>query len=146
MRVTSSRSSISRASSSTFRRITSSAWRTSGESGRARLQFAHHRDDGRERIAQFVREQSEKLILGGVRADQFLAQGHVARFVFHQIKHALDGLLRTLQAQQIHIYEARHAAEILERLFDQLKRRAEREHFFDRFRAARFSPHRKSLR
>ena len=84
--------------------MTSSACRVRGNPG-ARFQFAHHGDDRRERIAQFVREQGEKLILGRVRADQFLAQGHVARLVFHQIEHALDGLLRALQPKQIDVNE-----------------------------------------
>ena len=52
-----------------------------------------------------MREQSEKLVLGGIGADQFVAQNHVARFVFHQIENALNALLGALQTQQVHIDE-----------------------------------------
>ena len=88
---------------------------------RARFEFADHGDDGRERVAQLVREQGEKLVLGGVRADQFLAQSHVARLVFHQIKHALDALIRALEAQEVDVDEVRLAALVGERLLDELE-------------------------
>ena len=67
----------------------------------ARFQFADHRDDRRKRIAQFVREQGQKLIFGRVRRDQFLAQPHVARLVFHQEKHALHGLLESCRRSRL---------------------------------------------
>ena len=40
---------------------------------------------------------------------------------------------RALEPEQIHVHESRHAALIRERLLDQLKRRAEGQHFLDRF-------------
>ncbi len=98
----------------------------------ARFQLAHHRDHGGKRVAQFVREQCEKLIFGGVRANQFLPQSDVARLVFHEIKHALNGLFRALEPEQIHIHEPGHPVLIGEGLLDQLKGRAESEHFLDR--------------
>ena len=73
---------------------------------RARLEFADHRDDGRKRVAQLVREEREKLVLGGVRPDEFLAQSHVARLVFDEIEHALDALLGTLETQKVDVDEA----------------------------------------
>ena len=39
------------------------------------FQFGDHHDDRGERVAQFVGEQGEELVLGGVRADQFAAEG-----------------------------------------------------------------------
>ena len=132
MRVTSSRSSIRRASSSTLRRITASAWRTSGRPEPRASSSRDHGDDGRERVAQFVREQSEELILGRVRRDQFLAQAHIARLVFDEEKNALHVLFRILQAEQIHVHEIGRAGAIDERLLDELERRAEGEDFLDR--------------
>ena len=79
-------------------------------------------------------EQREKLILGRIRADELLAQRHVARLVFDEVEDALDGLLGCLQPEEIHIHEACHAAPVREGLLHELKRRPEREHLLDRFR------------
>ena len=80
-----------------------------------------------------MREQGEELVLRRVRADQFLAQGHVARFIFDEIKHALDGFLRSLQPQQVHVHETRHPIAIDKGMLDELIGRAERQHALDRF-------------
>ena len=59
----------------------------------ARFEFGDHRDDGRKRVAQLVREQGEELVLRRVRRDQLLPQPHVARLVFDEEKNALHVLL-----------------------------------------------------
>ena len=98
--------------------------------GRSRshgFQFSNHRDDGRQGVAQFVREQREKLIFRGVGVDELVAQSDVASFIFHEIEHALNRLVRGLQAQKGDVDEVNHAAFVLESLLDQLKWRSERE-------------------
>ena len=54
-------------------------------------------------------EQREELVFCCICADQFLAQRNVARLVFEEIKYALNGLVRTLQPEQVDIYKVRHA-------------------------------------
>src|ERR1700681_2258969 len=83
-------------------------------------------------------EEGEKLIFGGVRTDQFLTERDISGFIFHKIEDALNGLLRILQAKQINVHEASHAAEILEGLLNELKGNAECEHLFQRFRGSDF--------
>src|SRR6266705_1796969 len=71
-------------------------------------------------------------------ANQLLPLTDIARFIFHETKNTLNRLLRILQTQKTNIHEMRGAATILQRLFDQLKRRAEGKDFFDRLRGRDF--------
>jgi hypothetical protein len=79
-----------------------------------------------------VREQGEKLVFGRVRADQLLTQGDVPRFVFHEVEHALDGLSRALETEEVYVHKSGQAALIRKGLLHQLKGRSEREHLLDR--------------
>src|SRR6476660_1814052 len=90
MRVTSSRSSISRASSSTLRRTTSSASLTGSESGISASSSPTMAITGASGLRS-SRQEGQDLVLGGICANQLLTQCDVARLVFYQIKDALDG-------------------------------------------------------
>ena len=61
-----------------------------------------------------------------------MPQGDIARFIFYEIKDALDRFVRRLQAQERDVHEMRHAAFVLIRLLDELKRSAEGENAIDR--------------
>src|SRR5438105_7253666 len=78
-----------------------------------------------------MRKKREKLIFGGVRAQQFVAQGHIARFLLHEIEHALNVLARIEQAQKVDIAKTCCARAIAERFFDQLIGPTGREHILD---------------
>ena len=78
-------------------------------------------------------KQRKELIFGRICVNQFLAQCHVAGFVLEKIKHALNSLLRALQAKQADVHKMRDACFVLERLLDQLKRCSKGEDFLDRF-------------
>ena len=85
-----------------------------------------------------MRKQSQELVLRSVRRNQLLPLPDIVRFIFHEIKNALNRLLRILQTQEIDIHEVRGAVTILQRLFDQLKRRTEGKDFIDRLRRRDF--------
>ena len=72
-----------------------------------------------------MREKGEELIFGRISVDQLVPQSDVASFVFQEVKDALNGLIRSLEAQKCNVDEVSHAAFILKWLLDQLKRRAE---------------------
>jgi hypothetical protein len=122
-----------RASSSTLRRITSSAAADFRRIPGAGFQFPDHRDDWGEWIAQLVGKKGQKLVLRRVRPNQFLPQRHVAGLVFDEIKDALDRLLRGLETQQVYVHETRHSSTIEEGVFDELIRRSKPEDPLNRF-------------
>src|SRR5262249_36127002 len=91
----------------------------------ARLQLANHCNHGSERVPQFVGKQGKELVLGGVGRNQFLPQTNVTGFVFDEEKNPLHRLLRILEAKQVNVDKVGHAGVIDQRLFNELKRRAE---------------------
>ena len=90
-----------------------------------------------------MREQGQKLILRRIRQDQFLAQAHVARLVFHQEEHALHGLLGILQAEQIHVDEIGDARRDRRAVVRRAERASRRKALSRSPRAARCSPPRR---
>ena len=71
------------------------------------------------------------MIFGSVRAQQLVAQRHVARFFFHEIEHALNLLARIEQTQKVDIAKTCRASAIAERFFDQLIGPTGLEHILD---------------
>ena len=99
MRVRSSRSSISRASSSTLRRIIGElAAQLGGQRGRC-LQARDHGQDRRQRRAQLVAQGGEEAVLGFARRQDPLAPLLLGQIGHHQAKDALFVSHRELKAR-----------------------------------------------
>ena len=79
-----------------------------------------------------MRQERQELILGGICGNQLLTQCDVACFVFHQIKHALDGFLCALQPEKINVQKMRHTGLVFQRVLSQLKRGSKGKHSVNR--------------